>query len=72
MIHPRHFGVSNNQIMRERRSRDPLITAKTVTTEAKTYEDYARHELRAAGYRITMPRVQVIRALADTTHALSA
>jgi Fe2+ or Zn2+ uptake regulation protein len=58
--------------MRERRSRDPLITAKTVTTEAKTYEDYALHELRQAGYRITMPRVQVIRALADTSYALSA
>ncbi len=38
----------------------------------KVYEEAALSELRAAGYRITMPRVQVIRALADTQVALSA
>jgi Fe2+ or Zn2+ uptake regulation protein len=41
-------------------------------TAAKVYEEQALLELRAAGYRITMPRVQVIRALGDTPHALSA
>ena len=41
-------------------------------TEAKAYEEHALRELRSAGYRITMPRVQVIRALADTNTALSA
>lgn len=40
--------------------------------EAKIYEEHALKELRAAGFRITMPRVQVIRALADTKRALSA
>lgn len=44
----------------------------TITKEAKEYEDHSLRELRAAGFRITMPRVQVIRALADTDHALSA
>jgi Fe2+ or Zn2+ uptake regulation protein len=40
--------------------------------EARAYEEHSLKELRAAGYRITMPRVQVIRALADTKKALSA
>lgn len=40
--------------------------------EAKAYEEHALKELRSAGFRITMPRVQVIRALADTNTALSA
>ncbi len=40
--------------------------------DAKVYEEHSLQELRAAGYRITMPRVQVIRALADTKTALSA
>jgi Fe2+ or Zn2+ uptake regulation protein len=45
----------------------------TVTLQdAKNYEEHSLKELRNAGYRITMPRVQVIRALADTTRALSA
>ncbi len=39
---------------------------------AKAYEEFAIRELRAAGFRITMPRIQVIRALADTQKALSA
>jgi Fe2+ or Zn2+ uptake regulation protein len=46
----------------------PAITLQ----EAKNYEEHALKELRNAGYRITMPRVQVIRALGDTTKALSA
>jgi Fur family transcriptional regulator, zinc uptake regulator len=40
--------------------------------DSKNYEEHSLKELRNAGYRITMPRVQVIRALGDTTKALSA
>jgi Fe2+ or Zn2+ uptake regulation protein len=40
--------------------------------DLKNYEEHSLKELRNAGYRITMPRVQVIRALGDTTKALSA
>jgi Fur family transcriptional regulator, zinc uptake regulator len=59
--------------MRERRSRESNVTVNSgAMTEAKAYEEHALRELRAAGYRITMPRVQVIRALADTNKALSA
>jgi len=60
--------------MRERRSREPQVAVNTTNPldEAKTYEEHALKELRNAGYRITMPRVQVIRALADTKKALSA
>lgn len=39
---------------------------------AQRYEEHALTELRSAGYRITMPRVQVIRALADAEVAVSA
>lgn len=38
----------------------------------QAYEEHCLQELRIAGYRITMPRIQVIRALADATVALSA
>ncbi len=41
-------------------------------TPAKIYEEHCLTELRNASFRITMPRVQVIRALADTETALSA
>ncbi len=58
-------------IMRERRSREPLLRT-SAPSAAKAYEDHALQELRAASYRITMPRVQVIRALGDTPKALSA
>lgn len=59
--------------MRERRSREPQVTSPVnALDESKAYEEHALRELRNAGYRITMPRVQVIRALADTTKALSA
>lgn len=59
--------------MRERRSREPQVVANpNVLDESKAYEEHALRELRTAGYRITMPRVQVIRALADTKKALSA
>jgi Fe2+ or Zn2+ uptake regulation protein len=39
---------------------------------AQMFEEGAIKALRTAGFRITMPRVQVIRALADTKTALSA
>ncbi|CAN5493772.1 hypothetical protein BH11ARM2_BH11ARM2_22330 [soil metagenome] len=57
--------------MRERRTREPKTVPATLT-EAQQYEEHSLRELRLAGYRITMPRVQVIRALADTKTALSA
>jgi Fur family zinc uptake transcriptional regulator len=46
--------------------------AQTTNDPMKVYEDHCLKELRNAGFRITMPRVQVIRALADTDTALSA
>ncbi|RYG29749.1 transcriptional repressor [bacterium] len=59
--------------MRERRSRESKqATVPAALTEAQQYEEHSLRELRNAGYRITMPRVQVIRALADTKTALSA
>ena len=58
--------------MRQRTSRTQTAKPVPEMTEAKIYEEHSLKELRAAGYRITMPRVQVIRALADTTKALSA
>jgi len=58
--------------MKERRSREHIVQTPTALTEAKVYEEHSLKELRNAGYRITMPRVQVIRALADTSKALSA
>lgn len=41
-------------------------------TDAKTFEERSIRRLKAEGYRITMPRIQVIRALADSVNALSA
>jgi len=58
--------------MKERRSREHITQAPVALTGAKVYEEHSLKELRNAGYRITMPRVQVIRALADTSRALSA
>ncbi len=58
--------------MKERRSRDTIAQSPVALSGAKIYEEHSLKELRNAGYRITMPRVQVIRALADTTTALSA
>src|SRR5687768_12795084 len=60
-------------MMKERRSRDLNGSCQKVSLEdAKSFEELALRELRQAGYRITMPRVQVIRALADSNKALSA
>lgn len=59
--------------MKQRRTHNAAAVAPPgPMTEAKIYEEHSLAELRAAGYRITMPRVQVIRALADTNTALSA
>jgi len=58
--------------MKERRSRENIAQSPIALTGAKIYEEHSLKELRNAGYRITMPRVQVIRALADTSRALSA
>lgn len=59
--------------MRARRTREPNVVVNLATTdEVQAYEEHALSVLRNAGYRITMPRVQVIRALGDTTTALSA
>jgi Fur family transcriptional regulator, zinc uptake regulator len=59
--------------MREKRPRhNPAISQQTTVEESRSFEELALRQLRANGYRITMPRVQVIRALADTDQALSA
>jgi Fur family zinc uptake transcriptional regulator len=58
--------------MKEKRIRMTSSGNGTELSEAKRYEENALRELRSAGYRITMPRVQVIRALGDTDRALSA
>ncbi|MFY9234358.1 MAG: Fur family transcriptional regulator [Fimbriimonadaceae bacterium] len=60
-------------MMKERRKNELNGSGEQVSFEdAKAYEDRCLKELRNAGYRITMPRVQVIRALGDSLTALSA
>ena len=59
--------------MRNTRTREIHVQpVNPALEEARAYEEHSLRELRAAGYRITMPRVQGIRALADTNKALSA
>lgn len=59
--------------MKGKNSQSAVASHGGITLEsARNYEEHALKELRNAGYRITMPRVQVIRALGDTTRALSA
>ena len=58
--------------MRLKKTIQSTKKASPVLTEAKQFEDNALIALRNAGFRITMPRVLVIRALATTTVALSA
>ena len=59
--------------MKGRRSREEFQTISNVTLqEGKAFEEMAIERLKTKGYRITMPRVQVIRALAHTNQALSA
>jgi len=47
--------------MKERRPREHSAPASNALSDAKIYEEHALTALRTAGYRITMPRVQVIR-----------
>ncbi|HVL38231.1 MAG TPA: Fur family transcriptional regulator [Fimbriimonadaceae bacterium] len=59
--------------MKERRTREPQLACNHASPEeARSFEELALKELREAGYRITMPRVQVIRALGESNKALSA
>ncbi len=59
--------------MRDRRATESVTLSPGASpAEARNYEEHALKILRNSGYRITMPRVQVIRALADTSRALSA
>lgn len=59
--------------MKGRRNREEFQTLSSVTLqEGKAFEEMAIERLKVKGYRITMPRVQVIRALAHTNQALSA
>ena len=59
--------------MKSRRSREETQNISNVTfQDSKAFEEMAIERLKAKGFRITMPRVQVIRALAHTNQALSA
>ena len=59
--------------MRDRKlSSVRTVDDPTKVDPKKAYEEHCLQELRTAGYRITMPRIQVIRALADAATALSA
>jgi len=49
----------------------PMDDVASPDTDPKDFEEKSLRELRNAGYRVTMPRVQVIRALADSSRALS-
>lgn len=59
--------------MKERKTREEQSACnRAAASEARGYEEFAIRQLRIAGYRITMPRVQVIRALGQSNRALSA
>lgn len=59
--------------MKERKAREEYADCNRASkSEAREYEEFAIRQLRAAGFRITMPRVQVIRALGFSNRALSA
>lgn len=59
--------------MREKKHRDSTLTCpKADPEQARSFEELSLRQLRANGFRITMPRVQVVRALADSNKALSA
>jgi Fur family zinc uptake transcriptional regulator len=66
------MALGKLRTMKGKTSRDLQSQGLVTLEDAKNYEEHSLKELRNAGYRITMPRVQVIRALADTTKALSA
>ncbi|HRF58603.1 MAG TPA: Fur family transcriptional regulator [Fimbriimonadaceae bacterium] len=48
------------------------MKSSTRPEDVRAFEERAIHRLRAEGFRITMPRVQVIRTLAQSNEALSA
>jgi Fe2+ or Zn2+ uptake regulation protein len=59
--------------IREKMNRDtPSPWPKIDPEQARSFEDLSLRQLRSSGFRITMPRVQVVRALADSNKALSA
>jgi Fur family zinc uptake transcriptional regulator len=59
--------------MREKKERETQEGCRAASPEqARSFEELSLRQLRAHNYRITMPRVQVVRALADSTTALSA
>ncbi len=59
--------------MKGRRNKEEYQTTIAVSLqEGKAFEDMAIDRLKEENFRITMPRVQVIRALAHTNQALSA
>lgn len=60
--------------MKGRRTRDSQnnLVAAVSPQEANAFEELSIQRLRQKGYRITMPRVQVIRVLAQANTALSA
>jgi Fe2+ or Zn2+ uptake regulation protein len=67
------MALGKLRTMKGKLSPTSVVNRKTVSVQdARKYEEHCLTELRNAGYRITMPRVQVIRALADTSRALSA
>lgn len=67
-----NMALTEEETMKDRRSRREPQCAQTSVEEARNFEELALRQLRTSGYRITMPRVQVVRALADTQEALSA
>jgi Fur family transcriptional regulator, zinc uptake regulator len=59
--------------MREKKNRGSDSNCLKVDPEqAQLFEELSLRQLRGNGFRITMPRVQVVRALADSNKALSA
>lgn len=59
--------------MKERKAREPQLACNHASPEqARSFEELSLRQLRAYGFRITMPRVQVIRVLAESNRALSA
>lgn len=60
--------MKNRRTTTENSSNMPPVSKE----DAKAFEDSAIDRLKAKGFRITMPRVQVIRVLGQSNQALSA
>lgn len=59
--------------MKDKRNDAPLSACNMASPDAlESFEDLALRVLRTTGLRVTMPRVQVIRALGESNRALSA